>query len=298
MKRGRLYIGLLLIVAVLGVIGAGVSCTPVSTKPVLAVSIQPQRYFLEKLVGDKFDVLCMLAQGSNPETYEPSFNHLMNLEKSRAYFCMGNIGFELAILNKVKANNPNLVLVSTSEGIDLLKGTHSGVMADEHEHGHGHSHEVDPHVWTSVPNAKIIVQNMYKALLEIDSRNKKYYTKNYNALLTELNQLETEMAETLKPVSGKAFAVWHPSLSYFARDYGLTQIAMENEGKEVPAALLKKEIDMAREHGVTVLFYQKEFDSRQIQTINEQLGAKMVEINPMNYNWTEEMRKIAHALAR
>lgn len=272
------------------------SCNSVPTKPVLAVSIQPQRYFLEKIAGDKYDVLCLLAQGSNPESYEPSFNHLINLERSKAYFRMGNIGFELAILNKIKNNNPDLVIIDTSEGIDLLKGTHGGVHS--HEHSHAHNHEIDPHVWTSVPNAKIIAQNMYKALLEIDSQNKKYYTKNYNALLAELSELETELSERLNSVRGSAFAVWHPSLSYFARDYGLIQIAMENEGKEVPASVLKREIDMAREHDVKVLFYQKEFDSRQIQTINEQLGAEMIEINPMSYDWAEEMKKITNALTR
>lgn len=278
------------------IVGFVTSCNSVPTKPVLAVSIQPQRYFLEKIAGDKFDVLCLLAQGSNPESYEPSMNHLINLERSKAYFRMGNIGFELAILNKIKNNNPDLVIVDTSDGIDLLKGTHGGVQS--HEHSHSHSHEIDPHVWTSVPNAKIIAQNMYKALLEIDSQNKKYYTKNYNALLVELSELETELAEKMDSVKGCAFAVWHPSLSYFAKDYGLIQIAMENEGKEVPASVLKREIDMAREHDVKVLFYQKEFDSRQIQTINEQLDAEMIEINPMSYDWAEEMKKITNALTR
>lgn len=272
------------------------SCNPESTKPVLTVSIQPQRYFLERIVGDKYDVLCLLTQGSNPESYEPGFNHLINLERSKAYFRMGNIGFELAILDKIKNNNPDLIIVDTSKNIELLKGTHGG--AHSHNHSHGHSHEVDPHVWTSVPNAKIIVENMYKALIEIDSRNKKYFTRNYETLLAELSELELEMAQKLDSVECRAFAVWHPSLSYFARDYGLEQISMEYEGKEVPASVLKHEIDIVREHGVKVLFYQKEFDSRQIQTINEQLGTEMIEINPMSYEWTAEMRKIADALTR
>lgn len=272
------------------------SCNPESTKPILTVSIQPQRYFLERIVGDKYDVLCLLTQGSNPESYEPGFNHLINLERSKAYFRMGNIGFELAILDKIKNNNPDLIIVDTSKNIELLKGTHGG--AHSHNHSHGHSHEVDPHVWTSVPNAKIIVENMYKALIEIDSRNKKYFTRNYETLLAELSELELEMSQKLDSVECRAFAVWHPSLSYFARDYGLEQISMEYDGKEVPASVLKHEIDIVREHGVKVLFYQKEFDSRQIQTINEQLGTEMIEINPMSYEWTAEMRKIADALTR
>lgn len=280
---------------VAGMIGLAVACNPAPKKPMVAVSIQPQKYLLEKIVGNKYDILCLLAQGSNPEAYEPSFNHLMNLEKSKAYFRIGNIGFELAVLDKIKRNNPNLKIVDTSSGIEYLRGTHEGVMAGHHRH-HSHSHEIDPHVWTSVTNAKIIAHNMYDAMLDIDAKNKKYYEKNYNELVAELDALAQELGQKLESHAGEAFAVWHPSLSYFARDYGMKQIAMESEGKEVPASVLKAGIDFAKANDVKVMFYQKEFDNRQVQSINEQLGAKLVEINPMNYDWAEELRKIADAL--
>lgn len=286
------FIGVVIVGIILGVLSVN---TSVSAKPVLTVSIQPQRYFLEKIAGDKYDVLCLLTQGANPESYEPSFSHLINLEKSKAYFCMGNIGFELAILNRVKNNNPDLRIINTSEGLDLLRGTHEG-HSSSHD-GHKHSHEIDPHVWTSVVNAKIIVQNMYKAMVELDPQNKKYYTTNYNVLFAELLELEQELGKQLSESKGKAFVIWHPSLSYFARDYGLTQIAIESEGKEIPASVLKEKIDKARENNVKVLFVQKEFDNRQVQTVNEQLGVKQIEINPMNYDWADEMKLIANAIA-
>ena len=301
MKRKTIYIwgSVIIFISVCLALGFVSTYNPIPTKPVLAVSIQPQKYFLDRIVGDKYQVMCMLAQGSNPEAYEPSFHHLVNLEKCNAYFCMGNIGFELAVLDKVKKNNPDLMIIDTSENIELLRGTHDGVSSQcdhNHAHGHSHSHEVDLHVWTSVVNAKIIVENLYKSVIVLDSRNKTYYTRNYNKLLTELNELEDSIKKQMIGAEGTAFAVWHPSLSYFARDYGLIQIAMENEGKEVPAAVLKKEIDMAREKNVKVMFYQKEFDNRQIQTISSQLGTEMVEINPMGYEWADEMRKIANAI--
>ena len=90
--------------------------------------------------------------------------------------------------------------------------------------------------------------------------------------------------------------MWHPSLSYFARDYGLHQISIEYNGKEASVSHLKEEIDVARASGARVFFYQKEFDTRQITTINEQIGARMVTINPMNYEWEEEMRNIVNVL--
>lgn len=272
-------------------------CNSAPTKPVLTVSIQPQKYLLERIVGDKFDVQCLLAKGANPESYEPNMTHLINLEKSHIYFSIGNLGFELAIKNKLQVNAPQLKVVNCSQGIQLLQGTHSGVLHTAGNCSHGHNHEVDPHVWTSVVNAKIIAENMYKTMLEYDPKHKDFYTDNFNALTLELDALQNELAQTLAPKAGTAFAVWHPSLSYFARDYNLTQIAMECEGKEVSAGMLKKEIDVAKESNVKVLFFQKEFDNRQIQVINEELGARLVEINPMAYEWADEMRSIAYAIS-
>ena len=101
----------------------------------------------------------------------------------------------------------------------------------------------------------------------------------------------------LEPKRGSAFLVWHPSLSYFANDYGLRQISIEYEGKEVPINMLKEKIDTAKASGAKVLFIQQEFDSSQAETLNEEIGAKIVRINPMNYNWVEEMEDIANAIA-
>mgnify|MGYP002508366469 FL=1 len=121
-------------------------CNSAPTKPVLTVSIQPQKYLLERIVGDKFDVQCLLAKGANPESYEPNMTHLINLEKSHIYFSIGNLGFELAIKNKLQVNAPQLKVVNCSQGIQLLQGTHSGVLHTAGNCSHGHNHEVDPHV--------------------------------------------------------------------------------------------------------------------------------------------------------
>ena len=260
-----------------------------SGERIIAVSIQPQRYLLEQLAGDHFKVVCLLAQGSNPESYEPSMKHLMNLEKSEAYFCIGNIGFELAIVEKAKEENPGLRLFDNSKDVPLIHGGHDCTE-------HGHSHEVDPHIWTSVRNARVIAKNMHDALVELDPGHAADYDRNLAKLGERLAQLDAELTSRLDTVSVRSFLVWHPSLSYFARDYGLHQISIEYNGKEAPVSHLKEEIDVARASGARVFFYQKEFDTRQITTINEQIGARMVTINPMNYEWEEEMRNIANAL--
>ena len=267
-----------------------ISCgNSVQEKRMITVSILPQKFMLKKIVGDRFEISCMLNEGNNPEAYEPSMTHLMNIEHSVAYFCIGYIGFEDAIVGKAHVNNPNLKIFNTSKGVEVIRGTH---FSPEGEHN-----EADPHLWTSVANAIKISQNMLAAVVELDPDNADEYTRNFNAFKSELDSLDSRIKSQLAGKQGSAFLVWHPSLSYFARDYGLRQVSLEYEGKEIPIDKLKQNIDAARESGAHVLFVQREFDSRQAETIGEELGVKMVKINPMSYNWETELENIANAIA-
>ncbi len=273
-----------------------VSCgRKIEEKPVITVSIQPQKFFLEKIVGDKMTVKCLLANGGNPESYEPSLAHLLNLEKSRAYFKIGNIGFESAIINRVHNNNPDLKIYNNSDGIDLLVGTHGECC--NHHHHHGDNHDVDPHTWSSVKNARVIVGNMYRAVVELDSVNETYYTGNYNRFIAELDSIDRTITVLLQDKQGTAFVVWHPSLSYFARDYGLEQISVGQEGKESSVQQMQARLDEAREHNARVFFFQKDFDSRQASVVCEQTGVELTSINPLNYEWDKEIVMIANAIA-
>ncbi len=256
----------------------------------LIVSIQPQKALLKEIVGDRYDVVCLLTSDNNPEAFEPSMSHLISFENSDAYFRIGNIGFELAILNKINSNTPNLKIYDTSEGITLLHGGHGHIL------GHEHECETDPHIWSSVPNMMIIAKNMYQAMLELDPKHSDDYTENYEKLRTRLEALNHELAEELKDCSGTAFAVWHPSLSYFAHDYGLKQVSIEREGKETSIKQLEDKIQEVNDSNVKVFFLQKEFDGRKLRSLTKQVSENVVTINPMRYKWEDEMRTIADAI--
>ena len=267
--------------------------------PIITVSLQPQKYFLDKIVGDKIEVQCLLANGANPESYEPSMNNLMQLEKSVAYIKMGNVGFEQVLVDKLQQNNKDLKVYDASQGIDLILGTHDCCEHHDHDHGHHHEHgaSADPHTWTSVKNAKVIANNMYNVVVTVDSLNRDFYQANYETLIASLDSLDAYASDALASHKGESFLVWHPSLSYFARDYGLEQITIGQIGKELSAKQLQEQIDEAREHKAKVFFFQKEFDSQQASVLSEQIGAKMTTINPLNYDWETEIRCIVDAIA-
>ena len=156
-----------------------VACTTGNKEQkIVTVTIQPQKYFAEKIAGDRFNINCIVPPGSNPEAYDPSPSHLVHLGKSIAYFKIGHIGFELAWMDKLEQNNPNMKIFDTSEGIDILSGTHEHNDADVHHH----HFDADPHTWSSPKNVRIIAQNMYEAFVSIDPDGEKVFRKNYEEL--------------------------------------------------------------------------------------------------------------------
>lgn len=259
----------------------------------LTVTIEPLRYFTETIAGDKFNVVSMVPEGSNPETYDPTPQQLVKLAKSTAYLRIGHIGFEQAWIKKLQANTPNLPFYDMSEGIDLIHEING------HTHGNNedrHTHGVEPHIWNSTRNASILAENICKVLCEIDSVNKPYYQQRLDSLQKEIQTTDKEVQE-LMVHADQAFLIYHPALSYFAKDYGLKQISIEEGGKEPSPAHLQELIRTCRENQVRIIFVQQEFDVRNAELIAKELGVQVVSINPLSYHWKEEMLKVARALS-
>ena len=258
-------------------------------KPIITVTIEPLRYFTKAIAGDNFQVISMVPKGSSPESYDPTPQQLVNLSQSQAYFRIGYIGFEQAWMDKLEANSPDMKVYDTSVGVDLIRG-------EGHWHGdHYHEGGVEPHIWNSTQNALIIAENIYKALCELDATHQADYLKRLDVLKETIRQTDENVKAFLKNAD-KTFLIYHPALSYFARDYELKQISMEEGGKEPSPAQLKALIETCRKEKIHTIFVQQEFDQRNAQLIANELGVNIVPINPLSYDWAEEMVRVAKAL--
>lgn len=309
MKRTILYL-LIAVLACSSCTNSNVQNKKEDDKPVITVTIEPLRYFTEAIAGDHFNVVSMVPKGSSPETYDPTPQQLVALAKSKAYFRIGYIGFEQTWMDKLTDNAPHLQFFDTSRGIDLIYDS-SHV---HHHHGEGdslHDHTMDtlqydenhqlvgvePHIWSSAYNAQIIAANILKALCTIDKSNEEDYVEGYNKLCSRIERTDSLMCHTLSsPGSDRAFMIYHPALSYFARDYGLRQISIEEDGKEPSPAHLKNLIDTCRKEKVRIIFVQPEFDRRNAEIIARQTNTKVVPINPLAYEWEDEMLRITESL--
>ena len=257
----------------------------------VSVTIEPQRYFAEKIAGDKFKINCVVPAGQSPETYDPTPQQMVQVGKSQGYLRIGSIGFEQAWMDNIWNNNPGLKIFDLSEGIDLLKSPE-----EEEEHDHHHHHHpggVDPHTWSSISGAKVIAKNTLDAFVSLDPENKEYYQANYEQLTKEIGETEKTVSGLLHSLDNKT----HPALTYLANEYGLTQLCIEMDGKEPSPAQLKDLVETAREHNAKVVFIQREFDQKNAELIAKETGCRLIPINPLDYDWSKEMIHIAKSLA-
>lgn len=273
-------------------------------KPVITVTMEPLRYFTEAIAGDHFKVVSMVPKGSSPETYDPTPQQLVDLAQSKAYFRIGHIGFEQIWMDRLTDNAPHLQFFDTSKGVDLIYDNshpHHHHDGDSEESGHGHDHGigVEPHIWNSAVNAQIIAGNILTALSAIDKPNEAVYLERYKTLCRQIEHTDSLIKATLSdPAADRAFMIYHPALSYFAREYGLHQIPIEAGGKEPSPAHLKELINLCKQEKVRVIFVQPEFDRRNADLIAQQTGTEVVPLNPLAYDWEAEMLNTAKALVK
>lgn len=241
------------------------------------VSILPLRFIVEQITGDDFNIEVLVAPGASPETYEPTPAQMISIEKSPIVFVTGLIDFEKQLADKISLQSADNKIINLSAGVDLIEGhcTHGDTPA------HGHTHGTDPHIWASPRNLKTMALTVYRniALLYPDSVR---YSDNYTALTARLDSLDTAVGERLAASGKKQFIIYHPALTYYARDYGLEQISLEEEGKEPSVERMKAIIAGARQSGgITKIFYQKQFSPATVETLARELGAVCVEIDPL-----------------
>ena len=272
-----------------------------ASKPELTVSILPQKYFVQKIVKDKFDVNVMVQPGASPHIYEPKSSQMKSLMNSEIYFYIG-VSFEKVWLDKFKSSAKNTTFVDISNGIEKLAMAkhehHDEEETNKKESHFEHEEEgTDPHIWLDPILVKVQAKNIYDAIVKIDSKNSEFYKANYEEFLKELDMLDADLKTILAPYENRAFMVFHPSWGYFAKRYNLEQIAVEVEGKEPKPNELVELIKDAKEHDIKIVFVSPQFSQKSAKTISKNIGAKVISLDSLDENWNSSLVLTAKEIA-
>jgi len=296
--------------------------------PTVFVTVPPQKYFLEKIGGDRISVKIMVPPGANPHTYEPRPRQMTELAGAAAYFTVGD-AFDHTWLERILGASPDMAVVHTAEGVEKIpmSGEHGNEDAG-HEAGHGHGghddhhaaghdpaaeaehhddgkhdgHDhgaLDPHIWLDPALVKIQAANIRDGLNTVDPEGADVYARNTDAFLKEIDDLDRKIRDILAPIPAerRTFLVFHPSWGYFARAYGLTQSAIEVDGKEPSPKDMVNIIEMGRKTGARVVFVQPQFSQKSASVIAAQINARVVRLDPLAEDWARNLLAAARAFA-
>lgn len=252
------------------------------------VSILPQKYIVGRIAGNLFQVSVLMPPGANHETYEPTPKVMKSLENCRLNFTIGWLDFERTWMPRFADLYPDLKIVNTSEG---------GQLIESDEHGHGdNAGGIDPHTWLSPRFVKLQASNIATALTQLYPEHKATFNANLISFSAQLDSLDSTYTKLFKAHKGMKFLIYHPSLGYFARDYNLKQVSLETDGKEPSAAHLGRLIEIAKEEGIHIILISREFDSRNAETLAREINGRVVVFDPMAGDWMANMDHIAKIL--
>ncbi len=255
-------------------------------RPTIVVTVAPQAAFVQELAGELVNVVTVLPPGANHETFSLPPQDMERISAANLYLALGLPPERANILPKAAELNRNLKIIDVQN--EVAKTYPPRYFAPEDQ---------DPHIWLSPKRAIAMVQLTASELASLDPANRETYSNNAQRFVARIEAADREVRDSLNSMANRTFIVYHPAFGYFAEDYNLNMVALEEEGKEADPRRMREIIDMAREKGIKIIFYQEDIDGRQSRTFAEELGGRAEKVSPMATDYVENLQRMARAFA-
>jgi zinc transport system substrate-binding protein len=258
--------------------------------PSVLVSIAPYKFFVEKIAGDTVNAILMVPAGASAHTYEPTPKQMIASSHADIWFTIGE-SFETRAIQALRSHNPGMETIDLRQGVSMITADPaSGLCCC-------HANCQDLHIWLSARQAKIQVATIAEGLSKKYPANADLYKKNLETLVKDLDALDKEIIEILKPVKSRIILVSHPAYAYFCRDYDFKQLSIEFEGKDPTPLQLTKVLNEARAAHIDKVLVQPQYSSKGARLFAKELNAEIVVLDPYSEDYINAMKKIAQAIA-
>lgn len=286
---------LVILVAISGCLSEGRDSGGIPHGRTAVVTVLPQAEVVREIAGGDWEVVVVVPPGVEPHTYEPTASQVARVSRADAYFRLGPglMPFEDTLVQRIFAREPGIAIVDMSEGISLLYGDGEG------DNGTTQSRTgADPHIWLSPGNLRIMAENVARGLSEVDPAHADDYAARKNTYLEKIDSCTVAIRRNVSGLEGRSFLVFHPAFGYFARDFSLIQVAVEEEGHEPGPAGLSRLVTLARDEGISVVFAEPQFSTRESEVIAREINGTVVLIDPLAPDVLENLVRISGAIGR
>lgn len=257
------------------------SCATSENVKKIYVSIEPLRWAVGSMVDSTVTVEVLVPGATSPESFEPSARGVAQLYSAELYFGVNLFDFEKELFGKVQS--AGVEVVDLSSGIKLLEGECSAGV---------HNHGIDPHIWLSPLAMREMVLTASKSL---DSRGLLDAEKR-DSLLRVIGNVHNDILKRAQSSEVKAFAIIHPSLGYFARDYSLEQIALEREGKEPSARSLATTFERLKSEGITRVLYSSHDSKAVTGVVSGEKNFELTAFEPLSSEWSDMIKELSEVI--
>lgn len=252
----------------------------------IVATLFPQYDFAKQIVKDKADVKLLLNSGVETHNYEPTGKDMITILSGSDMFLYTGTNLE-PWTEKIVQNleSTNCKIVNVSDGIELItieefeeRHINSEILIEEHEEEHKHQEIYDGHIWQNPKNAVKMLDNVLKALCEIDPDNAEYYTKNAEEYRNQILELDGELGNIVNQSERKEIAVGGEfAYAYLVEEYGINFVSVYTncgEGEDPSIAKVKSVIDYINKYNIPVVYYEELSEGTVAKMIAEETEAE------------------------
>jgi ABC-type Zn uptake system ZnuABC Zn-binding protein ZnuA len=259
--------GLLLLLAAVGSASAcGVAAS--DERPAIVATTTQIGALTSVVGGDHIALTTLLTPGAEAHDFEPKASDARKVNDAMLILRNG-IGLD-DFLDGILEGNAGGRVVTVTEGVSLLRG--AGDDTDED----------DPHVWLDPMNAKVMVDNIAKALSDADAPHADAYAQNATAYKAKLDRTDAEIRTLIDaiPPANRKMVTDHDAFGYFIKRYGLTYVGAvlpTTTAQGEPSAKELAELENTiRAQGVKAIFAEESVDSKVAKRIADDTKVKIV----------------------
>jgi zinc transport system substrate-binding protein len=246
----------------------------------VVASFYPMQFLAEQIGGKHVSVTTLTKPGVEPHDLELSPRQIGGL--SDADYILYLKGIQPAVDDAIKQSGSEHVVDASK--LTTLEDHGTEVGADEHGHEHhGDEAGADPHIWLDPVKYAEVAKGVGKSLEKTDPDHAADYRKNTDALVDELDALNTAYETGLKDTATKTFITTHSSFGYLAERYGLTQegIAGIDPEAEPSPARINEIHTIAEKNKATTVFFEPLASDKTAKTIAKDTGLKTDVLDPL-----------------
>jgi manganese transport system substrate-binding protein len=195
--------------------------------------------------GDRIESISLTKPGAEIHGYQVTPGDLVRASKATIIFENG-MGLE-KWTEKLRASIPDVPIIQVSENVEVINITEDA-----------YAGKPNPHAWMSPTQGLIYVENIRRALTEIQPEDADYFAEQARAYSDQIRAVEARMVTAMAslPENNRVLVTCEGAFSYLTADYGLEEVflwAINSESQGSPQQVAKV-IEVVRERQIPTVF--------------------------------------------